>query len=145
MRSLSGGMKRRVMVAQALVHRPAVIVLDEPTVGLDPMQIRDIRNLIRELGDSNSVILSTHQLSEVESVCDRVEIMHHGKLIYSDSSTHMMHYGNGKMKLEEVFLEITGAGDRDELQDTNSPVRPEPVEGSVVCASTGSGRTGEKQ
>jgi ABC-2 type transport system ATP-binding protein len=82
-------------------------VLDEPTVGLDPAQIRDIRNLIRELGNSSSVILSTHMLSEVENVCDRVEIMHHGRLIYSDSSTHMMQYGDGKMKLEEVFLEIT--------------------------------------
>ena len=109
--TLSKGFQQRVGIAQAIIHRPAVIVLDEPTVGLDPMQIRDIRNLIRELGDSNSVILSTHQLSEVESVCDRVEIMHHGKLIYSDSSAHMMQYGNGEMTLEEVFLKITAKGD----------------------------------
>ena len=106
--TLSKGFQQRVGIAQAIIHRPAVIILDEPTIGLDPMQIRDIRNLIRELGDCSSVILSTHQLSEVESVCDRVEIMHHGRLIYSDSSTHMMQYGNGKMKLEEVFLQITG-------------------------------------
>ena len=72
---------------------PAVIVLDEPTVGLDPTQIRDIRTLIRELGDSSSVILSTHLLSEVESVCDRVEIMQHGKLIYGDTSARMQKYG----------------------------------------------------
>jgi ABC-2 type transport system ATP-binding protein len=71
-----------------------VIVLDEPTVGLDPAQIRDIRSLIRELGDTHSVILSTHLLSEVESVCDRVEIMQRGKLIYGDTSAHMQQHGS---------------------------------------------------
>ncbi|MDD4928840.1 MAG: ABC transporter ATP-binding protein [Gallionella sp.] len=91
--TLSKGYQQRVGIAQAIIHRPAVIVLDEPTVGLDPAQIRDIRNLIRELGNSSSVILSTHLLGEVESVCDRVEIMQHGRLIYSDSSAHMQHYG----------------------------------------------------
>lgn len=91
--TLSKGYQQRVGIAQAIIHNPAVIVLDEPTVGLDPSQIRDIRNLIRELGDTSSVILSTHLLSEVESVCDRVEIMQHGKLIYSDSSQQMQHYG----------------------------------------------------
>ena len=71
-----------------------MIVLDEPTVGLDPSQIREIRALIRELGNSSSVILSTHLLGEVESVCDRVEIMQHGKLIYSDTSAGMQQYGS---------------------------------------------------
>ena len=91
--TLSKGYQQRVGIAQAIIHHPAVIVLDEPTVGLDPTQIREIRNLIRELGNHSSVILSTHLLSEVESVCDRVEIMHHGKLIYSDTSAHMQQYG----------------------------------------------------
>jgi ABC-2 type transport system ATP-binding protein len=71
-----------------------VIVLDEPTVGLDPTQIRDIRTLIRELGNSGSVIISTHLLGEVESLCDRVEIMQHGKLIYGDTSARMQQYGS---------------------------------------------------
>ncbi len=105
--TLSKGFQQRVGIAQAIIHRPAVIVLDEPTVGLDPTQIREIRKLIRELGNSSSVILSTHLLGEVESICDRVEIMHHGKLIYGDSTANMKQYGNGKMTLEEVFLEIT--------------------------------------
>jgi ABC-2 type transport system ATP-binding protein len=70
-----------------------VIVLDEPTVGLDPAQNREIRALIRELGDTHSVILSTHLLSEVESVCDRVEIMQQGKLIYSDTSAYAGAWG----------------------------------------------------
>lgn len=91
--TLSKGYQQRVGIAQAIIHSPAVIILDEPTVGLDPTQIRDIRRLIRELGDTSSVILSTHLLGEVESVCDRVEIMQHGRLIYSDSSLRMQHYG----------------------------------------------------
>jgi len=92
--TLSKGYQQRIGIAQAIIHRPDVIILDEPTVGLDPSQIRDIRALIRELGDAHSVILSTHLLSEVESLCDRVEIMHHGRLIYSDSSAHMQQYGH---------------------------------------------------
>jgi ABC-2 type transport system ATP-binding protein len=91
--TLSKGYRQRVGIAQALIHNPEVIILDEPTVGLDPAQIRDIRALIRELGNTHSVILSTHLLSEVESICDRVEIMHHGRLIYGDSSEHMQQYG----------------------------------------------------
>jgi ABC-2 type transport system ATP-binding protein len=91
--TLSKGYQQRIGIAQAIIHNPAVIILDEPTVGLDPGQIRDIRNLIRELGNTSSVILSTHLLSEVESICDRVEIMQHGRLIYSDSSLRMQHYG----------------------------------------------------
>lgn len=90
--TLSKGYQQRVGIAQAIIHNPAVVVLDEPTVGLDPTQIRDIRSLIRELGDTSSVILSTHLLSEVENVCDRVEIMRRGKLIYSDTSEHMRHH-----------------------------------------------------
>ena len=91
--TLSKGYQQRIGIAQAIIHRPALIVLDEPTVGLDPTQIREIRGLIRELGNSSSVILSTHILSEVESVCDRVEIMQHGKLIYGDTSEHMQQRG----------------------------------------------------
>jgi ABC-2 type transport system ATP-binding protein len=90
--TLSKGYQQRVGIAQAIIHHPAVIVLDEPTVGLDPAQIRDIRALIRELGDTHSVILSTHLLGEVESVCDRVEIMQHGKLIYGGTSAHMQQH-----------------------------------------------------
>jgi ABC-2 type transport system ATP-binding protein len=92
--TLSKGYQQRVGIAQAIIHRPQVIVLDEPTVGLDPAQIREIRTLIRELGDAHSVILSTHLLSEVENVCDRVEIMQKGRLIYGDSSARMQQYGH---------------------------------------------------
>jgi ABC-2 type transport system ATP-binding protein len=83
--SLSRGYQQRVGIAQAIVHSPEVVILDEPTVGLDPNQIRDIRGLIRSLGDEHSVILSTHILPEVEAVCDRVQILHHGHIVYSDT------------------------------------------------------------
>jgi ABC-2 type transport system ATP-binding protein len=92
--TLSKGYQQRVGIAQAIIHQPDIIILDEPTVGLDPMQIRDIRNLIRELGNSHSIILSTHLLSEVENICDRVEIMERGQLIYGDTSVRMQSLGH---------------------------------------------------
>ena len=93
--TLSKGYQQRVGIAQAIVHSPDVVILDEPTVGLDPIQIREIRALIRELGGAHSVILSTHILPEVEAVCDRVQIMHHGRIVYGDTITGLrdMHSG----------------------------------------------------
>ena len=85
MKELSGNEKVRVLLAQAIYGNPDILILDEPTVGLDPNQIREIRALVRELGGSRSVILSTHILSEVEAICERVQIMHHGRVVYSDS------------------------------------------------------------
>ncbi|MBF0470037.1 MAG: ABC transporter ATP-binding protein [Gammaproteobacteria bacterium] len=82
---LSRGYQQRVGIAQAILHQPQLIILDEPTVGLDPGQIRGIRQLIRELGESAAVLLSTHILSEVEAVCDRVEIIDHGRQILSET------------------------------------------------------------
>lgn len=101
--TLSKGYQQRVGIAQAIIHNPAVVLLDEPTVGLDPAQIRDIRTLIRELGDNSSVILSTHLLNEAESLCDRVIILQKGRLIYSGSREEMMANGN----MEQAFLQIT--------------------------------------
>jgi ABC-2 type transport system ATP-binding protein len=92
--TLSKGYQQRVGIAQAIIHNPEVIILDEPTVGLDPAQIRDIRALIRELGNAHSVLLSTHLLGEVENICDRVEIMQHGQLIYGDTSVRMQRFGH---------------------------------------------------
>ena len=82
-RNLSKGYQQRLGLAQAIIHQPRVIILDEPTSGLDPNQIIEIRNLIRMLGEKQGVILSTHILPEVQAVCDRVLILHHGRLIYS--------------------------------------------------------------
>ena len=80
--NLSKGYQQRVGLAQAIVHRPPVVVLDEPTVGLDPIQIREIRTLIRELGRNHSVILSSHILPEIQAVCGRVMIINRGHLVY---------------------------------------------------------------
>lgn len=82
--NLSMGYRQRVGIAQAIIHSPAVLVLDEPTVGLDPIQIRDIRALIRELRREHSVILSTHILPEVQAICDRVQIIHEGRLVLDE-------------------------------------------------------------
>jgi ABC-2 type transport system ATP-binding protein len=81
--NLSNGYQQRVGIAQAIIHNPMVVILDEPTVGLDPIQIRDIRSLIREIGSDHSVILSTHILPEVEMVCDHVQIIDKGKLVFN--------------------------------------------------------------
>jgi ABC-2 type transport system ATP-binding protein len=83
--NLSNGYQQRVGIAQAIIHRPMVVILDEPTVGLDPIQIRDIRALIREVGGEHSVIISTHILPEVEMVCDQVQIIDKGKLVFNGS------------------------------------------------------------
>jgi ABC-2 type transport system ATP-binding protein len=81
--NLSNGYQQRVGIAQAIIHNPMVVILDEPTVGLDPIQIRDIRALIKEIGQEHSVIVSTHILPEVEMVCDHVQIIDKGKLVFN--------------------------------------------------------------
>jgi ABC-2 type transport system ATP-binding protein len=83
--NLSKGYQQRVAIAQAIIHMPDVVVLDEPTVGLDPIQIREIRSLIRTLGKDHSVLLSSHILPEVQATCDRVQIIHRGELVLSDT------------------------------------------------------------
>jgi ABC-2 type transport system ATP-binding protein len=83
--NLSKGFQQRIGIAQAILHNPEVIILDEPTVGLDPIQIREIRSLIRELGQDHGVILSTHMLNEVQESCSHVQIIHQGQLILSES------------------------------------------------------------
>jgi ABC-2 type transport system ATP-binding protein len=97
--SLSKGYQQRVGIAQAIVHEPDVVILDEPTVGLDPNQIREIRALVRELGGAHSVILSTHILPEVEAICDRVQIMHHGNIVYSDTISALKAFHSGRTVL----------------------------------------------
>ncbi|ALG67553.1 ABC transporter ATP-binding protein [Beggiatoa leptomitoformis] len=82
---LSKGYQQRVGIAQAILHNPALIVLDEPTTGLDPVQIQDIRQLIKKLGETHCVILSTHILPEVQAMCSHVQIIHQGELILTET------------------------------------------------------------
>lgn len=102
--TLSKGFQQRVGIAQAIIHDPDVIILDEPTVGLDPNQMREIRKLIRELSVSSSVILSTHILSEVENICDRVQIMHKGSVVFDQAMAELQQQGTS---LEMVFTQLT--------------------------------------
>jgi ABC-2 type transport system ATP-binding protein len=83
--NLSKGLRQRVGLAQALLHKPEVLILDEPTIGLDPAQIIEVRKLIQELGKDRTVLLSTHILSEAQQVCDRVLIINKGVLVAEDS------------------------------------------------------------
>ena len=105
-RSLSKGYKQRVGIAQALLGSPKIIILDEPTVGLDPAQVIEMRKLIRELGKAHTVILSSHILSEVKAVCQQVLILSKGKLAASGTLQELTADGRS---LEEVFLALTGA------------------------------------
>lgn len=103
-RSLSKGYKQRVGIAQALLGSPRLIILDEPTVGLDPAQVIEIRKLIRELGRAHTVILSSHILSEVQAVCQQILILSKGHLVAAGSLEELT--ADGK-SLEKVFLELT--------------------------------------
>lgn len=91
-KNLSGGYQQRVGIAQAIVHNPDFVVLDEPTNGLDPNQIVDIRNLIREIAEQHAVLLSTHILSEVQAICNNIKMIDNGKLVFSGSMEDFDNY-----------------------------------------------------
>lgn len=110
-RSLSKGYRQRVGIAQALLGSPKLIILDEPTVGLDPAQVVEIRKLIRELGKAHTVILSSHILSEVQAICQQVLILSKGKLAASGTLEELT---AGDRSLEEVFMELTGGNTEEE-------------------------------
>jgi ABC-2 type transport system ATP-binding protein len=109
-RNLSKGYKQRVGLAQAIVGYPEVIILDEPTVGLDPKQIIEIRTLIKTLAENHTIILSSHILSEVSAVCDHIMIISKGKLVASDTPDKLLELMKG-----ETVLELTVLGDNDKL------------------------------
>ena len=98
-RNLSKGYKLRVGLAQALVGNPKVLILDEPTVGLDPKQIIEIRTLIKKLGRNHTVILSSHILSEVQAVCDKIVVINRGRLVANDTTEHLSHNLSADHKL----------------------------------------------
>jgi len=103
-RNLSKGYRQRVGFAQALIGDPKVIILDEPTAGLDPSQIIEIRNLIMECGKDSTVIVSSHILHEIQTVCNRILVLNQGQLVADDTPENL----TGGGSLEEVFLRLIG-------------------------------------
>ena len=107
--TLSKGYKQRVGLADTLVHDPKILILDEPTIGLDPNQIRQIRGVIKGLGQRHTVLLSTHILPEVEMICDRVMIINKGKIVAMDTPTNLMK----QLKTgSNLVLEVKGDGEK---------------------------------
>jgi ABC-2 type transport system ATP-binding protein len=106
--NLSKGMRQRIGLAQALIHRPEVLILDEPTIGLDPGQIIEVRKLIQELGKDRTVLLSTHILSEAQQVCNRVLIINKGQIVAEDSPEHLQARVTGAQR---VILRVSGDED----------------------------------
>lgn len=111
-RNLSKGYKQRVGIAQALLGNPKLLILDEPTVGLDPKQIIEIRSLIKELGEDHTVILSSHVLSEVQAVCDRVIVINKGVLVADDTTENL----SKKSSSEKVFT-VTVEGEEENINN----------------------------
>jgi ABC-2 type transport system ATP-binding protein len=105
--NLSKGMRQRVGLAQALLHKPEVLILDEPTIGLDPAQVKDVREVIRDLGRERTVMLSTHILSEAQSLCNRVLIINKGKIVAEDSPDRLRARLSGG---DRVGLKVMGDG-----------------------------------
>lgn len=138
-RKLSKGYKQRVGIAQAIVHDPPVIILDEPTVGLDPKQIIEVRNLIKSLAGQHTIILSTHILPEVSMTCDRVTIINRGKVVATDTPDNLMSQLTGSagytlevegdaMEIRPLLEGIPGVSGvevnrHQEIPDTRSTIR----------------------
>ncbi len=106
---LSKGYRQRVGLAQAMIHDPDILILDEPTTGLDPNQLSEIRNLISNIGREKTVLLSTHILQEVEAICDRVIIIDHGRIVADESAENLT--SGGSDQVQTIHVEIEGNSD----------------------------------
>ena len=121
---LSKGYRQRVGLAQAIIHNPEVLILDEPTAGLDPKQINETRELIRSLAGNHTIILSTHILPEVEQTCEKVIIINKGKLVATDSVSNLQSRARG---VESMLVEV--AGRNGDLDATKAQQKLEQVSG----------------
>lgn len=106
--ALSKGFRQRLSFAQAFIHEPTVLVLDEPVSGLDPLQMAEIRNVIREAGKSKTILLSTHFMPEAETICDKIVFLHEGKKI-ADGTSDEICSQSGTKNLEDAFIKLTAA------------------------------------
>jgi ABC-2 type transport system ATP-binding protein len=109
--NLSGGYQQRVGIAQAIIHSPKLVVLDEPTNGLDPNQIIEVRKLIKEIAEERSVILSTHILSEVQATCDNIIMVEHGIIVFADT----LHAFNNYIEPDSLIIAVDSALDTEQL------------------------------
>lgn len=125
--NLSKGYQQRVGIAQAIVHAPRVVVLDEPTGGLDPNQIREIRALIRELGEDHGVVLSTHILPEVQATCQRVQILSEGRIVLNERLDILNRSGGG------LRVAFRRPPDVEELERLAGVSRVERIDGERFC------------
>jgi ABC-2 type transport system ATP-binding protein len=115
---LSKGFRQRVGMAQALLHDPDVLILDEPTSGLDPLQIREVRALIRELGKQKTILLSTHILQEVDAVADEVVMVSEGRVVFTGTTAALKEKGS----LEERFYALAGGSQREKNESKKKEV-----------------------
>jgi len=132
---LSKGYKQRVGIAQALIHRPPVLVLDEPTIGLDPKQIIEVRELIKSLGGDHTIILSTHILPEVSMTCQRVIIINEGRIVASDTTENLTRRLRGS---ETLYVQVEGPRSQVESKIKSlkgvTRVTPQKIESDHICS-----------
>ena len=124
--ALSKGFRQRVGLAQALIHDPEVLILDEPTSGLDPNQLLEIRNLIKEVGKEKTILLSTHIMQEVEAICDRVIIIHQGKIVADDYTGNL---SNMVSKQDIITVEFNKEVNIDEIHALKGVLKAENIKG----------------
>jgi ABC-2 type transport system ATP-binding protein len=134
---LSKGYRQRVGLAQAIIHNPVVLILDEPTAGLDPKQINETRDLIKDLGGEHTIILSTHILPEVEQTCEQVVIINKGKLVATDSVKNLQARARGA---ESVLLEIAGRQGPLEVAIVQHKLEQVPGVSRALCTGQADGR-----
>jgi ABC-2 type transport system ATP-binding protein len=134
---LSKGYRQRVGLAQAIIHNPDVLILDEPTAGLDPKQINETRDLIKSLAGDHTIILSTHILPEVEQTCEQVIIINKGKLVATDSVRNLRARARGA---ESVLVEIAGRNGSLDASTVQARLQKVPGVGNAVCKEHGDSR-----
>ncbi|HEY0272813.1 MAG TPA: ATP-binding cassette domain-containing protein, partial [Chitinophaga sp.] len=148
--NLSGGYRQRVGIAQAIIHQPKLVVLDEPTNGLDPNQILEVRKLIREIAEERAVIFSTHILSEVQAICKEVKMIENGRMVFSDTIDAFNNYLTPDAILvrmdnppaEATLLEIAGITRAEFLNDRSIRLRfqgKEDITKKIIAASVQQG------
>jgi ABC-2 type transport system ATP-binding protein len=132
--ALSKGYRQRVGLAQAIIHDPQVLILDEPTSGLDPNQLAEIRDLIKKIGKSKTVMLSTHIMQEVEAICDRVVIINKGQIVANDTADHLQI----DLTHQTVYVEFDSEVSRNALSKIKDVNKVESVGKGWLIESTGS-------